>query len=253
MTAPGPVQATAVDPLRRRATEARHAAGRQVRALRRRLLDPRRVRAYLDSHALRKLQLGAGPNVLEGWLNTDLLPDLYPAHRDEIVFLDATRPLPFPDATFDFIFSEHQIEHVSEPDARQIVRECFRILRPGGRIRIATPDLATFARLYLEPLGARERAYVDWVMERFLPQVQSGNRLCYVLNQILNAHGHCFVYDEATLGALLADAGFEQIERHAAGQSSEPELRKLEAHGRAIGNEAANDFETMALEARRPS
>jgi predicted SAM-dependent methyltransferase len=224
----------------------------RVRRLRRRVTDGRRIKRYLRAERSPKLQLGAGPNVLRGWLNTDVFPDLYPAHRAEVVFLDATRRFPFRDESFDYVFSEHQIEHVPEPAGRQMLAECFRVLRPGGRIRLATPDLAQAVRLYAEPLGERERRYVDWVIERFLPDVRSGNRRCHVLNQMLNAFGHRFVYDEETLAAALEDAGFEQIERVEVGESADPALRGLEAHGRAIENEEANILETMVLEARRP-
>jgi predicted SAM-dependent methyltransferase len=225
----------------------------RFRRLRRRVSDGRAIERYLRAEPVPKLQLGAGPNVLPGWLNTDVLPDLYPGQRAEIVFVDATRPLPFGDESFEYVFSEHQIEHISEPAGRRMLAECFRVLRPGGRIRLATPDLAQAVRLYAEPLGERERRYVDWVIERFLPDAGTGNRRCHVLNQMLNAFGHQFVYDEETLRAALEDAGFVQVERFGVGESGDAALRGLEAHGRAIGNEEANALETMVLEASRPS
>ena len=45
------------------------------------------------------LNLGCGPNILEGWLNTDIEPI-----DDRVVYLDAGKPFPFEDETFDFIF-----------------------------------------------------------------------------------------------------------------------------------------------------
>jgi predicted SAM-dependent methyltransferase len=234
-----------------RLVEARWFVGRAVRMIARRATDPTRIRRYVESHDVRKLQIGAGPNILPGWLNTDLLPDFYPEHRRRVVRLDALKPFPFGDETFDYVFSEHQIEHVTEPEAQRLLAECCRILRPGGRIRIATPDLAAILRLYDEELGEVEEEYVAWVLERFHPEVRSGNRACYVVNQMLNGHGHRFVYDEVTLAALLVGAGFGGVRRYAAGESDDPELRGLEAHGRAIGSEAANRLETMVLEAVR--
>jgi predicted SAM-dependent methyltransferase len=221
--------------------------------MRRKALDPHRIRRYAEAHAVRKLQIGTGPNPLQGWLNTDLLPDTYPEHRDRIVFLDASRSFPFDDMTFDYVFSEHQIEHIPEPAAHTMVRECFRVLRPGGRIRIATPDLAAIVGLYDDPLDELEQHYVDWVMARFRSDVRSGNRRCHVINHMFKDHKHQFIYDYETLVALLSDAGFLEAVRWNSGESGDPALRGIEIHGHAIGDECVNSFETMVVEAARPA
>jgi predicted SAM-dependent methyltransferase len=152
--------------------------------------------------------------------------------------------------TFDYIFSEHQIEHISEADATAMLQECFRILRPGGRIRIATPDLAAILGLYDNPLHEIERRYIAWVMEKFWPNIRSGNQRCYVINHMFKAHKHRFIYDYDTLSAMLADAGFVEIVRAQPGESDDPVLRGVEAHGRTIG-EDINRFETVVAEAIR--
>jgi predicted SAM-dependent methyltransferase len=238
--------------LARAIVKGRWFVGRRARALRRSLLRRRRIDHYLGAHAVRKLQIGAGPNPLPGWLNTDVQPDAYPEHRNEVIFLDATRPFPFDDATFDYVFSEHQIEHIREPAARTMIEECFRILRPGGRIRIATPDLAAIVGLYSDPLDDRQRHYVEWVMTRFRPGVTSGLARSYVVNQIFTDHGHEFIYDHETLSALLREAGFVDVARVEVGESEDSELRGVETHGRAIGDEDVNRLETLVVEASRP-
>ena len=214
-------------------------------------MDRRRIRRYVDAHPTKKLQLGTGSNPLDDWLNTDLLPDTYPECRDKIVFLDATRPFPFDDMTFDYIFSEHQIEHVPEPAAHTMIDECWRVLRPGGRVRIATPDLAAIVGLYAEPLDEVERHYIDWVMARFRPNIRSGSRRCYVVNHMFKDHKHQFIYDYETLSALLTGAGFVDVSRWKPGESSDPLLRGIERHGHAIGDDSVNDFETLVVEAVR--
>lgn len=95
-----------------------------------------KIRSYLASHPVRRLQIGTGPMHLDGWLNVDVVPV-----DARTVYMDATRPFPLPDGVFDGVFSEHMIEHVSLDQARSVVREAFRVMRPGGRIRIATPHL----------------------------------------------------------------------------------------------------------------
>jgi predicted SAM-dependent methyltransferase len=123
-----------------------------------------RIERYLGSHEVRKLELGTGQLAIEGWLNTDINPRFRRA-GPPVLFLDATRPFPFPDSTFDYIASEHVIEHVPYDDARFMLGECARVLRSGGRIRIATPDLAQLLSLYLdqEDLSAEQTAHLRWM------------------------------------------------------------------------------------------
>lgn len=232
---------------------ARFVVGRHARSIKRRALDRRAMQRYVDGQPVRKLQIGAGPNPLPGWLNTDSSPDIYPEHRDEIRFLDATKPFPFGDMTFDYVFSEHQIEHIDLAQTRAMLAECFRVLRPAGRIRIATPDLSALLELYFGPLDERQQHYVDWVIRKFFPQVDSGNLRCYVVNQLFTAHHHRFIYDAETLSAVLRDAGFVDVGRCRPGESDDPVLCGIDAHGRAIGDEEVNRLETMVLEAVRPS
>jgi SAM-dependent methyltransferase len=238
---------------RETATRGKRLAGRGARGFQRAVADPRRIRTYLATHDIRKLQIGTGAQPLRGWLNTDLLPDTYPQHRDSIVRLDAATRFPFEDETFDYILSEHQIEHISEPAARLMLRECFRVLRPRGRIRVATPDLEAIVGLLHDPLGDDERHYVDWIMERFRPDTNLGNRRCHVINHMFKDHGHQFIYDFDTLAAILADAGFADIQRKSPGESDDPQLRGVEGHGRTIDDARVNTFETFVAEAVRPA
>jgi SAM-dependent methyltransferase len=228
-----------------------YAFGLWARLLRRKATDKRAIDRYLARHAVRRLQLGTGPNVLSGWLNTDIAPDTYPELRERIVFLDATRPFPLGDMTIDYIFSEHQLEHISEAGARSMFSESFRVLRPGGRIRIATPDLSALLQLHAEKPDPLAEHYLEFMTGRFIPKAR-GNPACQVINHMFYAHGHRFIYDFETLSALVADVGFVGIVRCKPGESRDPVLGGLEAHGRAIGDEDVNRFETMVLEATLP-
>jgi SAM-dependent methyltransferase len=234
-------------------------ASAQLTRARHRFTDPRRVRSYLGSD-VRKLQLGAGPNALPGWLNTDIEPQGAGA-----IYLDATRPFPLPDATFDYVFSEHQIEHIEARHAFPMLRETFRVLKPGGRLRIATPDLAVVVALYEEGPEVSER-YLEYVIALARSVADSGRgraaidvltatpagRRAFVINEVVRWYGHQFIYDEATLTGLLESAGFSGVARHAVGESEDEALRDLESHAEAAGDPEMNRFETLVLEATRP-
>ena len=205
------------------------------------------VSRYLARHPEPRLQLGAGAIRMPGWLNTDGYPLSF-----SIVSVDAGKPLPFADRTFTHVFSEHHIEHMPYLGGRAMLRECHRVLRSGGRIRIATPDMDTLLALHASPRSPRQEAYIRWITDTWMPELAGVYSDVLVINNAFRAWGHRCVYDEPTLRASLAAAGFTDIARCAPGESDDPQLRGLESHGNAVGNLELNRFETMVLEARRP-
>ncbi len=191
---------------------------------------------------MKKLHIGCGHHPLPGWLNTDVSPE------PGVTALDATQPFPFPDGAFSRIFSEHVIEHVPFEGGAAMLRECFRVLSPGGRIRISTPSFAFLLGLLHPPLGELQRAYVAWATGLFYPAEQPSALL--VVNNFVRAWGHQLIYDEPTLVALLRRAGFTDVAAFELGRSDDPELRDLENHERLPPGFL--QLETMTLEATRP-
>jgi predicted SAM-dependent methyltransferase len=154
-----------------------------------------------------KLHLGCGPQILQGWLNVDNVK--YPG-VDKV--LDVTKGLPFKDASF--VFAEHFIEHLAYTDALALMRECRRILRDDGILRLSTPNL-------------------DWVWITHyrlgMPDAEEV-QACFALNRAFRGWGHQFLYNERTLRASLLDAGFANVVRREYGESEHAELRGLERH-----------------------
>ena len=190
---------------------------------------------------------------MAGWLNSDLDPaqtsELRTAAPAAVIFLDVTRRFPFGDSSFDYIYSEHVIEHVPYEAGRRMLSECARVLRPGGRIRIATPDLARLVRLYedRDHLSAEQEAYVRWITSTFLVDPKQ-TTVPFVLNNAFRAWGHAFLFDEESLRSALVESGFGGIRRHLPRESSDPELKELENHSRVVGNLELYAFETIVLE-----
>jgi len=197
------------------------------------------LHAYFAAHAEPALHLGCGGNLLTGWLNTDLLPE-----RSAVIPLDCTRPLPFADHTFHRIFSEH----IPLAAARELLAECHRVLRPGGSIRLATPNLAQVCRFHATQTDPAVARYLAWSRPRYAVP-GPGSDAAHVINSLFYHHGHCFLYDEETLAALLREADFIDCTVRTLGESLLPGMAGLERHGQVMGDEF-NCLETLVVEAR---
>ena len=233
-------------------------AAAAVRAPRRLYWKARRkplIERYIRDHEVRKLHLGSGELALGGWLNTDLDPTISTRLKSQtpVLYLDVTARFPLRADTFDYVYAEHVIEHISFDQGRTMLQECRRVLRQGGRIRLATPDLATLVDLYVQRghPSDEQREYASWIAGAFLAD---GTRThpAFTLNNAFRAWGHQFLYDEETLLASLVAAGFVDVRRVAFATSDDPNLDALEHHGHVVGRPDMNEFETMVLEAVKP-
>ena len=205
------------------------------------LKRPRQLETYLATQECPKLNLGSGVRAISGWINADLTP-----WRKSIVYMDATKPLPLPSASMTFVYSEHMIEHIDYEQARACLEEAFRVLRAGGYIRIATPDLDRILALKTDTPNDVQRAYAASAN----PQ-QRGDNPAFAINRMFREYGHRFIYDYRTLRDVLVTCGFDRVQRCCVGKSEHPELVGLEMHGLEIGD-AFNLLETMVVEAYKP-
>jgi predicted SAM-dependent methyltransferase len=199
---------------------------------------------YINNHPIRKLQIGAGDSRLEGWLNTDILEE------PGLAYLDATQPFPLPDHSFHYVFSEHVIEHLSYEDGRKMLHEAARILGPGGKMRIATPNLLQFVRLFQNPKTVEITNYIPgklaWHRWSTKPSAEA-----FILNLQLSQFGHKFLYDPETLKFALSESGFTSIKEFRPTESDDPELRNIERR-EGFEIKRLNEYETMIFEASKP-
>lgn len=211
------------------------------------LVRPFKVKAYLDRNEIRKLHIGCGDNYLDGWLNTDGFQ-----RSPKAVYMDATAAFPLQENAWDYVFSEHMIEHIHLIDAYTMLEEAFRCLKPGGIIRIATPDLDNLVKL-LDPLNKDKVAleYIDHLGSSCLPTFDFNSR-GIAFNLTLREWGHLFIFDFDTMKGILEKAGFTNVVRREVFKSDHDALSNLEKHGDAIGSEEFNLLETMIVEAVKP-
>jgi predicted SAM-dependent methyltransferase len=202
----------------------------------------RLVNQYLAAHQVRCLHIGCGGNHLDRWLNTELCP------RGNEIFLDATRPFPLPADSFDYIYSEHMIEHIPYARALDMLRECRRILRAGGVIRLVTPDL-TFLRTLLEPPHAPQVTdYIAYSHQEHKVEGPPGSGV-HVFNHFMRAWGHQFIYDQSSLFKLLDEADFHDVVGRSLDFSPHAALQGLAMTSRMPPGFLA--MESLVVEARK--
>lgn len=115
------------------------------------------------------VNIGCGAVYHSQWANLDFSPT-----APEVMRYDARNRLPFADGSVDAVYHAHLLEHLESANARFFLTECHRVLRPGGVIRIAVPDLEAMAEAYLSELkkvrsGGNKTLY-SWVRLEMIDQ-----------------------------------------------------------------------------------
>jgi SAM-dependent methyltransferase len=109
--------------------------------------------------------IGAGLFYHKYWTNIDYESEHYSRIQNHpfINFnLMDLSPLPIADSSAEIVYSSHTIEHISDEAASNLFKESWRILKPGGVIRITTPD----SWLAMEAYKRNDVNFFYWV-ERY--------------------------------------------------------------------------------------
>ncbi|MBS0171441.1 MAG: methyltransferase domain-containing protein [Nitrospira sp.] len=120
----------------------------------------------------RLLNIGCGPITHACWTNVDVW-----AADPSVILHDLHKPLPFDDQSYDAAYASHVLEHFAPDAAHNLLRECYRVLKPGSIMRVVVPDLEAIARGYLEALDHAGRGHArwedkyDWMMLELLDQL----------------------------------------------------------------------------------
>lgn len=178
------------------------------------------IHRYSKNANPRLLQVGGGHYTLPGWINGDLIGGE--------IYLNATAPLPFADESIDRVFAEHFIEHITYEAAEGFLSEVFRVMKPGGTLRLATPDLEKLCALYR---GDNEFVDMQTVIDRHSKNhSRKVPTSAHFMNDIFRLWGHQFIYDFQAMQTQLNNAGFQATLRVSFGESEDPLLHDLERH-----------------------
>ena len=198
---------------------------------------------YLNSKGLKKLHIGCGSNLLDGWLNAD-----YNVASSDVFNLDASKIFPIESDVFDIIFSEHMIEHINFYQGLSMLNECRRTLKPGGRIRITTPDLGFLIGLYVQNKSKLQLDYIKWASSNFIKNEIFTDTM--IINNFVRDWGHLFIYDFKTIKHSLEMVGFINIENFRLNESNLAELSNLENEKRMP--DGFLQLESFTVEAQKP-
>lgn len=140
-----------------------------------------------------KVHLGCGRCHIAGYYHVDIAP--FP-HVDRVAPIDR---LPWlDDDCADLIYASHVLEHFSRSEIHSVLREWWRVLKPGGLLRLAVPDFSACAKLYYE------QGLVDG-LTGLIGLISGGQRDRFDF--------HKMIFDADLLTKLLIEAGFTAV-RH---------------------------------------
>jgi predicted SAM-dependent methyltransferase len=222
----------------------------------------------------RRLHLGCGAKAPDGWVNIDgswnswirrhrILSSVLVLLRlidkidtgaerpQNITIRNLRKPLPFADLSFDCVYASHLLEHLHPADGANLLKESYRVLSPGGIIRIAVPDLKFMVERYMSDKQTSDVRFVAAALRlqkgmQLRPNERtSAGLLRSLLNSIQDFHTHKWMYDEESLARILSDTGFINIRRCNYLESAIDTINEVEIERRVcIGN--------LCMEAERP-
>jgi predicted SAM-dependent methyltransferase len=183
------------------------------------------------NNSVQSINIGSGLSGAPGWYNVDNSPTIplsripglrrllrLPAWPCDVHRLDVRKGLPFAGQSVRCIYSSHTFEHFQWADSLAIATECFRVLKPGGTLRIVVPDIGLIIREYQRnrsPLASHD----------FLNRLSLTHGLHDLLHPGAN---HSQMFDEKSLLHLFRQAGFANPEVKAFMDSRIPDIAQVE-------------------------
>jgi glycosyltransferase involved in cell wall biosynthesis/predicted SAM-dependent methyltransferase len=165
------------------------------------MVNTRPITTLPQGEGMVKLNLGSYTTMFwYGWVNIDTINLKEFAEQNGFLFQlhDLNNKLPYKDGSVDLIFASHVLEHLgTDPLA-----DWFRVLRPGGRIRIIVPDMEKLNKMYTDGSISNARYFNADIKDDMSPGE--------ILNHLLY-HNHVKAFDAMSLTKNLKAVGFENI------------------------------------------
>ena len=124
----------------------------------------------------------------KNWINFD-----YVSTGKSVLQADLLAKLPLVDSSIDFVYTSHFLEHIPRKYLNSFLSECYRILKPGGIIRIVVPDLEEICRSYLHYRDNSEHIRANFLILELLDQcvrTSPGGELGQFYNSIASQSDH---------------------------------------------------------------
>ena len=159
-----------------------------------------RVRQVLASGKPIRLELGGGyVSGRAGYINVDVT-------READLFWDLRHGIPFPDASVAEVYSSHLLEHLTYAQGQVLLRECRRVLVPGGLLSVAVPNARLFLEAYLGLVPLPDDL-LGWA-----PAV-NGTTAIDAINYVAYMDGeHRYMFDQENLLHVITSAGFVDVQ-----------------------------------------
>jgi predicted SAM-dependent methyltransferase len=203
--------------------EIRRAAGEALAQRRRARRGRAAFARRLAAGGALQLDLGAGPRSgRPGWTTVDL-----DAGSD--VEWDLTRPLPLPDDSVAAVYSSHFLEHLDIAETVALLRECRRVLKPGGHLRVCVPDASLWIRAYAEGRTLDRETFCGHASYRPRSAIDMVNYVAYLGGR----HRHMF--DLEQLLRLIEGSGFREVR----GRDFDPAIDDGERRAQSVYVEAS--------------
>jgi predicted SAM-dependent methyltransferase len=193
---------------------------------------------HINRERLRKkdyLDVGCGPNTHEHFINLD-----YGWRPGIDICWNIAKGIPLDDRSVSGVFSEHCLEHVSLEAVDFVLSEFWRVLRPGGSLRIVVPDGELYLTRYTDIIRRQSNdllpyAHNDRYHGTYSPIMS--------VNRVFRSHGHLFIYDFDTLSLLLTRNRFIDVKKECYMSGRDPQLL-IDTEHRAV--------ESLYVEASKP-
>ncbi|MEK7526420.1 MAG: methyltransferase domain-containing protein [Patescibacteria group bacterium] len=167
----------------------------------------------LDFKIKGKVQIGGGRHPKKGYLNIDIFP---PAD----VIYDIREGIPLKNDSVSFIFNEHFLEHLDYPiSVKKVIKECLRVLKPGGKLVIGVPDGGNAIQKYVK----QDKKFFKKMLETWYKgrkNLKDFNTYIDLVNYIFRDQDdddtftpHLWAYDLEKLQSLMFEAGFSKAKK----------------------------------------